>query len=91
MMFTKTLVVINAVLMGLFAFSFSHGPYSSFEQELWYRWASVSFFVAGAVLPAGLMFMRPPIARRISAGLNLWLALIFFAFIPYLMSSGGGV
>ena len=43
---------INALLIGLLAFSFSHGPYSSRGQELWYRYGSIGFLVAGAVLPA---------------------------------------
>lgn len=91
MTFTKTLVAINAVIIGLFTFSFAQGPYSSGEQELWYRWISIAFLIGGVLLPAGLVFLRPQSAKRISVAINIWMVTTLFAFFPYLMFLGGGL
>ena len=91
MKFTKTLVAINAVIIGLFTFSFAQGPYSSSEQELWYRWISIAFLIVGVLLPAGLVFLRPQSAKRVGVAINIWLVTTLFAFLVYLMLSGGGV
>lgn len=91
MILTKILVAINAVIIGLFTFSFTQGPYSSGEQELWYRWISLAFLVGGVLLPAGLVFLRRQSAKRVSAAVNIWLVTTLFGFLAYLMFSGGGV
>ena len=89
--FTKTLVAINSVIIGLFTFSFTQGPYSSTEQEIWYRWISIGFLVGGVLLPAGLVFLQSRKAKRVSVAINIWLVATLFGFIVYLMLSGGGV
>lgn len=88
---TVALLAVNAVVMGFFTFSFAQGPYSSVEQELWYRWVSIAFFVGGVVFPAGLAAIRPLTVKRNRMAMNIWLAITLFAFFAYLFSSGGGV
>ena len=51
-----TLLALNTVLIGLLMTSMVQGPYSSGEQELWYRYGSLGFFLAGAVVPAIALF-----------------------------------
>ena len=91
MIFTRTLVAINSVIIGLFTFSFTQGPYSSDGQEFWYRWISIAFLVGGVLLPAGLVFLQPQNAKRVSVAINIWLVTTLFGFFVYLMLSGGGV
>jgi len=76
--------------MGFFAASFTQGPYFSHEQERWYRYGSLAFVLAGAVLPAiGLFAARR--SRWIVGASILWMAAIFGAFLWYIALSGGGV
>ena len=88
---TKVMLGINALIIGYFALSFGLGPYSSGEQELWYRGGSLAFLVLGVLLPGGLVILRPEAARKISVTINVWLLIALFAFFPYLLFSGGGV
>jgi hypothetical protein len=84
------MLAVNTGLMGFVAFSFARGPYSSGEQELWYRYGSLTFFLAGSVLPAIALFVgrrSPPI---LLASLS-WMFLVFLAFAGYAIASGGGV
>jgi predicted membrane channel-forming protein YqfA (hemolysin III family) len=77
--------------MGLTALSFSRGPYSSWEQELGYRYYSIGFLLAGAVLPAIALLS---VARRwawTSAVLVVWMIAVFAVFLRYIMGAGGGV
>ncbi len=80
----------NFLLMGLVALSFSQGPYSSFEQELWYRYRSIGLLFAGAILPALVLWLgrRSPIAV---GGATVWMFLTFWVFVAYVIYSGGGV
>lgn len=82
---------INTLMIGLLAFSFSHGPYSSQEQELWYRYGSIGFLIAGAVLPA--IALRLGVLRRQWAiiALSVWMIAVFIACFIYTLFSGGGV
>ena len=85
------LLAFNVVAIGYLALAFAQGPYSSWEQELWYRYGSIAFFVVGAIVPAVAMFSG---ARRSGAMLGLvaaWLAATFLAFCYYAVMSGGGV
>jgi hypothetical protein len=76
--------------MGLLAASFGQGPYSSAEQELWYRYGSLSFFLAGAVLPATALFA----ARRfpwVIVATTAWMFGLLLAFVWFALMSSGGV
>lgn len=82
---------INALLIGLLAFSFSHGPYSSREQELWYRYGSIGFLIAGAVLPAVALLLGAARYQWAVIALIMWMLAILMACFVYAMFSGGGV
>jgi len=80
----------NAILIGLFTASFAHGPYSSRQQELWYRYGSLGFFIAGVVLPAFVLFSTRRSAGQI-AGAIAWMIATLFGFVAYALMSTGGV
>ncbi|MFN6934249.1 MAG: hypothetical protein ACK4NZ_03745 [Tsuneonella sp.] len=76
--------------MGLVAASFGQGPYSNSEQEIWYRYGSLGFFVGGAVLPAIALFAF----RRcwwVVVAVTAWMLMALLAFIWFVMMSGGGM
>lgn len=85
-------LALNTVLMGSVALSFASGPYSSTEQELWYRYGSFGFLLVGSIFPAIALF-----AARRSLGLGIitaamvWLLITLFAFVGFALLSGGGV
>jgi hypothetical protein len=81
---------VNTVLIGLITTSFTQGPYSSHEQELWYRYGSLAFLVAGSVLPAIALFAAHR-SRWVVGASIAWMAATFLAFVWYAMMSGGGV
>jgi hypothetical protein len=83
------LLAINAVLMGLCAVSFVRGPYSSIEQELWYRYGSLGFLLAGAALPAFALFRGRP--RWLVYSTAPWMMISLLGFAGWIMMSGGGV
>ena len=82
---------INGLLMGLTALSFTQGPYSSPEQELWYRYGSLGFLLAGAVVPALILSWRARRWRRAAMATTLWMVVTLVAFLSYALLSGGGV
>lgn len=80
------------LLMGSFALSTVWGPYSSTEQEFWYRWIPLSFLLAGAVLPGiGLSVSRKPVGLGVITAAIVWLLIALMAFTGFAMMSGGGV
>ena len=81
---------VNAVLMGLAAASFMQGPYSSSEQELWYRYGSLGLFIAGVALPAVVLFAAPQ-SRWGVIVCTAWMLALLIAFAWFAMMSGGGV
>jgi hypothetical protein len=84
------LLALNLVLMGLAASSFAQGPYSSIQQELWYRYGSLGLLLAGALLPAfALIYGRH--SFKIAAAASVWMILTLLAFVWFAMMSGGGV
>ena len=86
-----SLLALNALLMGLAAFSFSQGPYSSEEQELWYRYGSLSFLLGGAIIPAvALLSFARKSALAVSL-LSAWMVTAFLGFLIYVGFSSGGV
>ena len=84
------LLGVNALLMGLLALSFGQGPYSSAEQEVWYRYGSLGFFVAGAVLPAIALFTFRR-SRWLILASTAWMSAVLLGFVWFVMMSGGGV
>jgi hypothetical protein len=87
-----TILGLNMLLMGLFALSSIWGPYSTTEQEFWYRWVPLGFLLAGAVLPGiGLAVARKPIGPGAISAAIIWLLIALVAFTGFAMMSGGGV
>jgi hypothetical protein len=84
------LLSVNAVLMGLTATSFVQGPYSSSEQEHWYRYGSLGFFLAGAALPAIALFAARR-SRLVVIASKAWMLTLLLAFAWFAMMSSGGV
>ena len=84
------LLGINTVLIGLLTASFVQGPYSSGEQELWYRYGSLGFLLAGVVLPAiGLFTARRQ--RWVIITSTVWMLITLLSFAWFVMMSSGGV
>jgi hypothetical protein len=81
---------VNTVLIGLATVSFTQGPYSSREQEFWYRYGSLAFFVAGSILP-GIALFADRRSRVVIGASIAWMAATFLAFVRYAMMSSGGV
>lgn len=82
---------INALLIGLLAFSFAWGPYSSPQQELWYRYGSIGFLLAGAVLPATALWLGAMRSQRAIVAIIVWMIAVLAACVVYAFLSGGGV
>jgi hypothetical protein len=81
---------LNTLFMGLLTANFVQGPYSSSQQELWYRYGSLGLFLVGAVLPAfALVYGRR--SFWIVAAATVWMLLILLTFVWFGMMSGGGV
>ena len=85
-----TLLGFNTLLLGFAAASFMQGPYSSHEQELWYRYGSFAFLVAGSILP-GIVLFAARSSRIFVISSIVVMTVILFAFVNYAMLSGGGV
>jgi hypothetical protein len=85
------MLAINGALMGLLALSFTRGPYSSTEQELWYRYGSLAFVLGGAVLPAVAVLFGINRWPWAIVALTVWMVATLLAFVGYAMFSGGGV
>jgi fatty acid desaturase len=85
------MLAINALLIGLLAFSFSHGPYSSREQELWYRYGSIGFLIAGAILPVIALWFGALRSQWAVIALTTWMIIVLIACFLYALFSGGGV
>jgi len=82
---------INAILIGLLAFSFSQGPYSSREQEVWYRYGSIAFLLAGVILPGVVSCLGSARSQRVMTALIIWMISILMVCVAYALSSSGGV
>lgn len=85
-----TTLAANTLLIGLVTASFTQGPYSSEEQELWYRYGSLAFFVGGSILPGAALFTWRH-SRWVLGACVAWMSATFVAFVWYVMMSGGGV
>ena len=84
------LAALNILVMGLVAWSFGQGPYSGAEQEAWYRYRSLAFFVFGAVIPAATLYIGRKSAKFVQVAV-VWLSCALALFAVYVMYSGGGV
>lgn len=84
-----SLALLNIFLMGLTALAFSQGPYGNFEQEAWYRYRSIAFFIFGAAIPAALIWLGRE-SSAIVSGAAVWMAVSLLLFVVYFLQSGGG-
>ena len=83
------MLIANVVFIGFFTAGMVQGPYSSREQEVWYRYGSLGFFIAGVVLPAvALFFVRR--SCLVVIFLNAWMFVILLAFLWFAAMSSGG-
>jgi hypothetical protein len=87
---TWALLGLNTVLIGLLTAGFVQGPYSSAEQELWYWYGSLSFFLAGVVLPAIVLFASGR-ARWVVIASTAWMIIALLGFWWFVAMSSGGV
>lgn len=85
-----TILVVNIVIIGFFSASMAQGPYSSHEQELWYRYGSLGFLISGVVLPAVAFFVIRR-SRATVGFLTAWMAAILLGFMWFAAMSSGGV
>lgn len=85
------LACFNVAAMGLLASSFAFGPYSSAEQELWYRYGSIGFLLLGVIMPAGALLFGARRYPAVIAGATAWMFAIWLPFAGYLLMSGGGM
>ncbi len=81
---------VNTVLIGLATASFTRGPYYSHEQELWYRYGSLAFFMAGSVLPA-IALLAGRRSHWVIVASIAWMVATLLAFVWYAAMSSGGV
>lgn len=88
---TVSMIGLNILLMGLLASSFARGPYSSWGQELWYRYGSLGFLLFGAILPAVALILGAGRSRSLTIALTVWMLGALFFCSAYALSSGGGV
>jgi len=86
-----SILSINTLIIGLFALAFIEGPYSSSEQELWYRYGSLGFLLGGAILPGIALLAGIRKSAWASAILVVWMVAVLFAFLFYAALSGGGM
>ena len=85
------MAALNCLLMGFVASGFAFGPYSSWEQEVWYRYGSIGFLLCGAILPAVALALGARRFEGANIALTLWMILALCAFLTYGFLSGGGV
>jgi hypothetical protein len=85
------LAVVVVFLTGAMAFSFVNGEFSSPEQERWYRYGSLAFFIFGAVLPSIALKFSIRRSRTAVVALTLWMTAALLGFLYYAMLSTGGV
>lgn len=85
------LVAFNILAMGLVAFSFSQGPYSSDVQEYWYRYRSIGFLLGGAILPAIVLKLYGHRSAFVNLAVVAWGLIALIAFLGYVAYSSGGV
>ncbi len=85
------MLALNSLIIGLAALSFSQGPYSSREQELWYRYGSLGFLLVGVIVPAIALLSGARRSAWATALLTAGMLAAFVGFLVYVFYSGGGV
>lgn len=85
-----TMLAVNVVIIGLLTASMVQGPYSNREQELWYRYGSLGFFIAGAALPAVALFAVRR-SRSVVVASTAWMLAMLLGFVWFGAMSSGGV
>ncbi|HEX8124597.1 MAG TPA: hypothetical protein VF548_03360 [Allosphingosinicella sp.] len=85
------MVSFNALVMGVVALGFASGPYSSFGQELWYRYGSLGFLTGGALLPALALIFAPRRLPWMVSTIIAWTVMAFLGFAYYALMAGGGM
>ncbi|WP_207793833.1 hypothetical protein, partial [Polymorphobacter multimanifer] len=85
-----TMLAVNVAIIGLLTASMVQGPYSSPEQELWYRYGSLGFLIAGVGLPA-FVLVAIRRSRSVVVSATAWMVAILLAFVWYGAMSSGGV
>jgi hypothetical protein len=88
---TLTLLGINVVIIGLIAAGFATGSYSSWEQELWYRYGSLGFLMVGVILPAVALTFGPRRSPVMVIGLTGIMLVALMGCLIYATVSGGGI
>lgn len=83
-------LAVNALFIGLLTALFVQGPFYNKGQEVWYRYYSLGFFMAGVVLPAitVIVFRRN---AKVVFPTTVWMIFVFSCFLGYAMLSGGGI
>ena len=85
------LLALNSLLIGLLAWSFTQGPYHNHQQVVWYRYGSLGFLFAGALLPAVALLLGAYRSRRAVGLLVKWMTATLLTCFVYACLSGGGV
>ena len=83
--------ILNSMLIGLLAWSFTQGPYSSHRQEVWFRYGSLTFLFAGALLPGIALLLGAWRSRWAVGVLTRWMIVALLTCFVYACLSGGGV
>lgn len=84
-----TVLGVNALILGLMAFSMSQGPHYNHEQEIWYRYGSLGFLLSGVILPSIALLLGASRSRAAIIALTAWMIATLIAAVIYgAMSSG---
>ncbi|WP_129586235.1 hypothetical protein [Sphingomonas montana] len=84
------MLIANVVIIEFLTAGMARGPYSSREQELWYRYGSLGFLFTGVIIPAATMLAIRQ-SRFVVAFLNAWMFAILLGFMWFVAMSSGGV
>lgn len=82
---------VNALVIGTIALSFGNGPYSSWEQELWYRYGSLGFLFLGVILPAAALALGARRSQVAMTALVMWMLAVLLVCCGYAINSSGGI
>ncbi|MDB5678122.1 hypothetical protein [Sphingomonas bacterium] len=85
------LAIFNTIFMGLLALAFASGGYSSWQQDLWYRYGSLAFVLIGALVPGAILIVRGRRSARAVIAVTLWMIVVLIMWAGFVFNSGGGV
>jgi hypothetical protein len=86
-----TLAIFNTLFMGLLALSFSIGSYSSWQQELWYRYGSLMFLLIGSLVPVAVLVFSGRQSAKAVIAVTIWMIVALVVWAGFVFNSGGGV